>query len=207
MTAAGPPVNAADAGDVAVVQDEGDLVLPPNTIDLANAGLRFTRNGAGGYDVQRIDGTLRPTLGTRVTLGDDDSVATPLQFGFSFYGKTQQAAFLNSDGNITFEEEDKASSERNVARLLTGPPRVAPFLADLDPTVGVGKIYVNAAADRYTVTWCSVRGFDSTLSVTAQVTLLPDGTIEFKYRRAESRHRHRRALTGADGGLHARQPQ
>ena len=181
VTALGPPVNAADVGDVAVVQDEGDLVLPPNTIDLANAGLRFIRNGAGGYDVQRIDGTFRPTLGTRVTLSDDDSVPAPLQFGFSFYGKTQQSAFVNSDGNITFEQEDKASSERNVARLLTGPPRVAPFLADLDPTVGVGKIYVNAATDRYTVTWCSVRGFDSALSVTAQVTLLPDGTIEFKY--------------------------
>ena len=181
VTAAGPPVNAADVGDVAVVQDEGDLVLPPNTIDLANGGLRFTRNGAGGYDVQRIDGTFRPTLGTRVTLGDDDSVAAPLQFGFSFYGKAQQSAFVNSDGNITFEEEDRSSSERNVARLLTGPARVAPFLADLDPTVGVGKVFINAALDRYTVTWCAVRGFDSALSVTAQVTLLPDGTIEFKY--------------------------
>lgn len=180
LAAAGLPTHA-DVGDVAVVQDEGDLVLPPNTIDLANTGVRFTRNSAGGYDAQKIDGTFRTTAGTRVTLEDDDSIAAAVPFAFSFYGRTQQAAFVNSDGNITFEEEDRASTERNVARLLTGPPRVAPFLADLDPTNGVGRVFVNAASDQYTVTWCNVRGFDSALSVSAQATLLPDGTIEFKY--------------------------
>ena len=178
---AGLPAHAADIGEVAVVQDEGDLVLPPNTIDLANTGLRFMPNGAGGYDVRRIDGSFRATLGSRVTLEDDDSVAAAVPFGFSFYGRTQRSAFVNSDGNITFDEEDKSSSERNIARLLTGPPRVAPFLADLDPTTGVSRVFVNAAADQYTVTWCNVRGFDSALSVSAQATLLPDGTIEFKY--------------------------
>ena len=84
-----------------------------------------------------------------------------MPFGFSFYGKTQTTAFVNSDGNITFEEADKSSTERNVARLLTGPPRVSPFLADLDPSTGSGRIFLNAAADQYTVTWCNVRGFDS----------------------------------------------
>ncbi|OFW11345.1 MAG: hypothetical protein A3H96_18845 [Acidobacteria bacterium RIFCSPLOWO2_02_FULL_67_36] len=176
-----PRPQLADVGDVAIVQDEGDLVLPPNTFDLKTAGLRFTRNGSGGYDVRKIDATFRQTLGSPVPLSDDDSAPRNVQFAFSFYGRTQTAAFVNSDGNITFEEEDKASTERNVARLLTGPPRVAPFLADLDPSIGAGKIFVNAASDQYTVTWCSVRGFDSAANVTAQVTLLPDGTIEMKY--------------------------
>jgi hypothetical protein len=31
------------------------------------------------------------------------------------------------------------------------------------------------------VTWCGVRGFDSQRTITTQVTLLPDGTIEFIY--------------------------
>jgi hypothetical protein len=102
-------------------------------------------------------------------------------FAFPFYGAAQTAAFINSDGNITFGEEDKASTERNVARLLTGPPRVAPFFADLDPTTGTGRIFVNAASDQYTVTWCGVRGFDSTRVVTTQATLFPDGSVEMKY--------------------------
>jgi hypothetical protein len=180
-TSLSPSRSTADVGDIAVVQDEGDLILPPNTYDLRSLGLRFTRNGAGGYNVTRIDGNFRAAIGTRLTLTDDDSASGTVPFGFSFYGKTQTAAFVNSDGNITFEEADKSSTERNVARLLTGPPRVSPFLADLDPTTGTGRIFLNAASDQYTVTWCNVRGFDTAQTVTVQATLLPNGNIEMIY--------------------------
>ncbi|MFL6281040.1 MAG: hypothetical protein ACJ731_13070 [Vicinamibacterales bacterium] len=175
------PRQSADIGDIAIVQDEGDLILSPNTYDLRSIGLRFTRNASGGYNVTRIDPNFQATLGTRLTLDDDDSAPGTMPFGFSLYGKPQTAVFVNSDGNITFEEPDKSSSERNVARLLTGPPRVAPFLADLDPTTGNGRIFLNAASDHYTVTWCNVRGFDTTRTVTVQATLLPNGTIEMIY--------------------------
>jgi hypothetical protein len=175
------PRSNADIGDIAVLQDEGDLILSPNTYDLRSLGLRFTRNGSGGYNVTRIDGNFRATLGTRLTLDDDDSAPGTMPFGFSFYGRAETAVFVNSDGNITFDEADKSSTERNVARLLTGPPRVAPFLADLDPSTGTGRIFLNAAADQYTVTWCNVRGFDTTRTVTLQTTLLPNGTIEMIY--------------------------
>src|SRR4029079_14568173 len=98
------------------------------------------------------------TLGRQLTLGDDDSVEVDVPFSFPFYTDTEKVAFVNSDGNVTFGEEDKASTERKVSRRLTGPPRVAPFLADLDPTSG-GRIFVNATSDLYTVTWCAVAGF------------------------------------------------
>jgi hypothetical protein len=173
--------NTADVGDIAVVQDEGDLIESPNLYDLRNLGLRFTRNAAGGYDVRRIDGTFRATLGTRLTLTDDDSRQVNVPFSFSFYGRGQTTAFVNSDGNVTFEEDDHASTDRNVARLLTGPPRVSPFFADLDPTTGSGRVFANAASDQYTVTWCNVRGFDTSRLVTAQMTLFPDGAIEMKF--------------------------
>jgi len=169
-----------DVGEIAVVQDEGDLIAPPNSFDLRGAGVRFTRNGSGGYDARRITGTFRGTLGRQLTLADDDGTAAALTFNFPFYGTSRSDAFVNSDGNVTFGEADVDSSERNVARLLTGPPRVAPFFADLDPTAG-GRIFVNAAADQYTVTWCGVRGFDSQRTINTQMTLLPDGTIEFVY--------------------------
>ena len=175
------PRTNVDAGEIAIVQDEGDIMLPPNAFDLTSTGLRFTRNGSGGYDVARITGTFRATLGSRITLTDDDSVARNVPFSFSFYGKGQTAAFVNSDGNITFEEADHASTDRNVARLLTGPPRVAPFLADLDPSTGNGRVFVDTSSDHYTVTWCTVRGFDTTRTVTVQTTLLPNGTVEMMY--------------------------
>jgi len=115
-----------------------------------------------------------------LTLSDDDSVEVDVPFSFPFYAGTQRIAFVNSDGNITFGEADKASTERNVARVLTGPPRVAPFLADLNPSSG-GRVFVNATSDLFTVTWCAVRGFDSERTVTVQATLLPDGSIEMAF--------------------------
>jgi hypothetical protein len=87
---------------------------------------------------------------------------------------------VNSDGNVTFGEGDVATNERNVARLLTGPPRVAPFLADLDPGAA-GNVFVRAASDQYTVTWCGIRGFDSSRVTSVQATLLPDNSVEMKF--------------------------
>ncbi len=42
-------------------------------------------------------------------------------------------------------------------------------------------MFLDAAADRYTVTWCNVRGFDSEQTTTVQATLLPSGAIEMVY--------------------------
>lgn len=170
---------AQDAGDIAIIQDTGDLITAPNLIDLRNTGVRFSPSGTG-YEVQKIDGAFRTTLGAPLTLEDDDSAQVNVPFAFSLYGQPHQAAFVNSDGNITFEVEDKASTERNITRLMTGPPRVSPFLADLDPSAG-GRVFVHAAAEQYTVTWCGVRGFESTRVTTVQATLLPDGAVELKF--------------------------
>lgn len=175
-----PPVDAQDVGAIAVLQDEGDLLVPPNPLDLRNTGLRFVPNGEGGYDVRPVDAAFRGTLGMSLTLADDDTRQIEVPFPFQFYGQRQTAAFVNSDGNVTFGEGDTATTERNVARLLTGPPRIAPFLADLDPSTG-GRVFVHAAADQYTVTWCGVREFDSPRVTSTQATLLPDGAVEMKF--------------------------
>jgi hypothetical protein len=173
------PTATMDVGDVAVIQDEGDLIDLPNTFDLQSRGLRFVPR-AGGFDIVRIDSGFRTQIGDRVTLSDDDSVEQRVPFSFPFFGSVQSDAFVNSDGNITLGEADRSSSARDIARLVTGAPRVAPFLADLDPSAG-GAVFVRAAADAFTATWCGVRVFDSTLQVTLQTSLLPDGSVEMKF--------------------------
>ena len=138
-----------------------------------------------------------------LTLTDDDSAQVDVPFAFSFYGRTQTTAFVNSDGNVTFEEGDHASTERNVARLLTGPPRVAPFLADLDPTTG-GRIYVERR--RRPVHGDVVRRPRLRLArtVTAQATLLPERRHRDEVRRpVDARRRRRRRLAGPYRRLHA----
>ena len=64
---------AADVGDIAVLQDDGRLLITPNPFDLAGQGVRFQPNGSGGYDVARTEASFRPNLGTRISLSDDDT--------------------------------------------------------------------------------------------------------------------------------------
>jgi hypothetical protein len=179
-TATATDRDAADVGEIAVIQDVGDVVVAASPFDLPSLNLRFTSNGTG-YDIARITTGFRSPLGTRLTLNDDDASEFTIPFAFSFFGTGQTRAFVNSDGNITFGESDIASSDRSVSRFLTGPPRVAPFFADLDPSTGSGRVFLQAAADGTTVTWCSVRGFEATQTVTVQAVLLPDGAIEMHF--------------------------
>ena len=177
---ASQPVDSEDVGEIAVLQDNGDLIARANRFDLSSVALRFTPNGSG-YELTRADGGFRSTIGTRVVLEDDDSSGFDVPFTFAFYGTAQPRAFLNSDGNITFGEADTASTERSVSRFLSGVPRIAPFFADLDPTTGSGRIFLATGPDGVTVTWCNVRGFDLTDSVTVQTTMLPTGVVEIRF--------------------------
>jgi hypothetical protein len=111
--------HSQDVGNVAVIQDPGDIIVSANLFDLQNLNLKFTRNGSS-YDVTRTNTGFRSTLGDRITLSDDDTSQFTMPFAFSFYGKDQTQAFLNSDGNITFEQADTASTDRSVSRFLTG---------------------------------------------------------------------------------------
>ena len=173
------PVASADVGEIAVIQDEGDLVTPANNFDLQGAGLRFTPR-SGGYDVSRIDGSFQSAIGDPITLRDDDSVSQTMSFTFTFYGVARNTAFVNSDGNITFVVADNASTARSLGRMLTGAARVGPFFADLDPSAG-GGVYVRSGPDVFTVTWCDVPVFDSPRRTRFQTSLLRDGTIEMKF--------------------------
>jgi hypothetical protein len=181
-TAVGSATSLAteDVGEIAVIQDEGDVITPANTFDLQLSGLRYTPRSGGGYDVSRTDAAFRSALGDAVTLGDDDSVSRNVLFTLNFYGRAQTLAWVNSDGNITFGVRDTAITSRDVSRLLTGAPRIAAFFADLDPSAG-GTVFVRSAADALTVTWCGVRVFDSSRQATLQTSVFPDGTIEMKY--------------------------
>ena len=174
-------VEAEDIGEIAVLRDEGDLFRAANLYDLRDAALRFSPNDDGGYDVTHLGtATWRSPVGSRLTLGDDDSTAVDLPFEFPYYAATHEGAFVNSDGNITFEEGDSASSIRNVSRLLSGSPRIAPFLADLDPSAG-GGVYARTGADAATVTWCAVPAYGSQLTTTVQATVLPTGVVEMTF--------------------------
>src|SRR5687767_13056392 len=131
-----------DDNHIAILEDNnGELITRANPFDLANAGVRFEPAG-DGYNITTTAAEFRGTLGRAVTLGDDDSTpAQTLAFPFQFYGRRFTSLFINSDGNLTFEEADNASTARSLNRVASGAPRIAAFFADLDPSVG-GRMFV-----------------------------------------------------------------
>jgi hypothetical protein len=178
------PTADRDDNNIAILEDQGgDLILRANPFDLANTGLRFEPAGAG-YTVTSASAGFRTALGRSLVLGDDDSTAQVLASPFTFYGRRFTSLFVNSDGNMTFDEGDNESTERGLERLASGAPRIAPFFADLDPSAG-GGIFLDSAADATTVTWCAVPGFGVPQAVTVQAVLFANGAIEFRYGRTD----------------------
>jgi hypothetical protein len=144
--------------------------------------------------------------------GDDDNgagtpvVAGALSGGFEFVfggpvgtaGCVWNGFFLNSNGNITFGIGDTSNSP-NVLAFRTGPPRIAPAWADLNPNsraVNCGTFPVQALGfaniNAFKVRWINVPEFGSEgcvgtvsgagallasgVSNTFSLTLFDDGT-------------------------------
>jgi len=170
--------SAQDVGDVAVLLDEGDLALLANPFDLQGAGLRF--DGGAAYSVTRLSLPASAAPGTPLSLADDDATRVTLPFAFGFYGREYSEVFVNSDGNLTFGSAESSSTARTVGRLVGGPPRIAPLLADLDPSAG-GRVETRTAGGTFTVAWVDVPRFEVADKNSFEVTLHPDGRIEFVY--------------------------
>jgi hypothetical protein len=178
-------VEAEKVGDVAVLIDDGSVVVHPNLVDIGGFGMQYVPQKKGGYVVSPFDGGISDEIGEKVTLGDDDSRPVPLPkgFKFKFYGKVQKALFVHSDGNLSFGVADAASSARDLGRLVAGPPRIAPFFADLNPETasGDGGVYVLASKSKVVVTWKSIPEFGQNRSNTFQAVLSADGRISFSF--------------------------
>ncbi len=181
LTQAGAASSTADVGDVAVIEDDGTVITEINRFDLAGKSIRFEPTGSGSYRAVASISTYDSTAGISLTLKDDDSVAVQLGFSFPFYGSAYARVELNSDGNLTFGRSDVATSARDLGRFLDGPPRIAPFFADLNPESG-GTISYHSASDGIVFTWNAVPDFDSSANRNSfNVKLFTNGSIEFTY--------------------------
>lgn len=143
--------NSFDSGNIAVVVDNGSIVLPaiPDTpLDLTSGTmLTFTPVIVGsvqtGYQVKRDTGqTLLPfsTISSLWLDGaggggppDDGYSEVPLSTPLSYFGISYNSIFVTSDGAVTFGAGDGSSTARNYLRLVYGPPMIAPLLTDLAP--------------------------------------------------------------------------
>ncbi|MBM3791513.1 MAG: hypothetical protein FJW35_14360, partial [Acidobacteria bacterium] len=174
----------ADIGDIAVIQDDGSLVVRPNLFDLSNRSILFEPRGSSAYRVVPSTAGFSPGGGTAIVLQDDDTTTVPLGFTFGFYGVSYDSVFLNSDGNLTFTRSDTSSSARDLGRFIGGPPRIGPLFADLDPTSGTVRF--RSEADGIVFLWEGVPRWDTQNSNSFSAKLFRDGRIEFNYGRIDS---------------------
>ena len=176
-----PPHINADVGEIAVIEGSPSTIIDPNAFDLQRKKILLTET-AGDYKLRVRGGSVAGSQGSPVTLGDDDSLQVTFTSGFSFpfFGTTYTSVFINSDGNLTFTEKDDASTPRDLFRTLQGPPRVAAFFADLDPSDS-GEVRVSQSGTKFRVTWVDVPEFGTNNHNTIQVTLYRNGNIQIVY--------------------------
>jgi hypothetical protein len=170
------------AGNIVLLEGDRTIVSENNRFDLHGSSLSFSPSG-NGYRVRQVAGQLEPGLGDPVRLRDDATTPIDLRFAVRFFGERWDRVFLNSDGNLTLPTGDRASTERSLRRFLTGPPRIAPFFADLDPSSG-GTVRVASLPERLVVTWDGVPEFGVSNQNSFQVVVEQSGTILFRYSNA-----------------------
>jgi len=182
ISAASAKRNNQDVGEIAVMKANSTTLITPNVFDLKGKKITYTLNPQGAFDIKVGPGSISGNQGNAITLSDDDSeqISFSNGFNFKFYGATYNSVFINSDGNLTFKQPDNASTARDIFRVITGPPRVAPFFQDLNPA-GHGQVRVLQSSTKFTVTWNEVSEFLNigSNSNTFQINLFKNGNIEF----------------------------
>jgi hypothetical protein len=176
---------ASKVGNVAVLVDDGTIVVQPNLLDLSGFGVQYVPQKKGGLVVSPSSDPVTEERGERLALGDDDSreVPFPKGFRFRFFNKVYTKMFVHSDGNLTFVAPDAASTARSLGRLIGGPPRIAPLFADLNPETasGDGGVYVLTSKTKIVVTWLEVPEFGQRTPNTFQAVLYANGRITFAF--------------------------
>ncbi|MDX1502299.1 MAG: hypothetical protein R3325_08035 [Thermoanaerobaculia bacterium] len=187
-------------GDLALMEDDGSLIITEKLFDLDNRGLRL-KSKKKTPDVYKIGGLgarLGTNLGELLPLDDDDSILVALPFPFTFYGVEYDSMWVNSDGNITFDRPDRSSFARDLARVLNGPPRIAPFFEDYNPAAfraaegataaaaDAPGVYVRFPSNKKAiVTWYRVPRFGQENENTFQVEISKNRQIKFRYGRVD----------------------
>ncbi len=182
-----PRALRSDAGNIAIIESTGGVVIEPNVFDLNGQNVMFLRGGAG-YTATSGPSSfseLARTNGSTVTLLDDDAKEVFLPFAFPFFAGTHLSVFVHSDGNVTFDEPEAGSGNRTLSRAVTGPPRIAALFNDLNPSDAGAAVRTYGTPEAFYVTWDGVPEFSlfgGTNRQTFQLVLRRGGNIEFHYR-------------------------
>lgn len=193
------------AGDIALIEDDGSIIMQPNAFDMNKSSVLFTPDGAG-YLVSRDNVPFTKDYGSRLDyfFGIDNALLDnanngyrEISFGdkpFKFFGTSYDKFFVSTNGFITFNQGD-VSGRTSAAALASQMPRIAPLWADLDVTTS-GGIYHNRLEGRHIITWDGAPQAQYPNLSSFQLVLYDDGRFAFVYRKVKARN----ALVGISPG-------
>jgi len=206
-------------GNIAVVEDDGTIVIPPNSFDLNGKTVQLTPNDNNSYRVQAIAFAFDSDAGARITefttdlqlphTPPDDGFAQlsfSQGFSFKFYGTTYTSVFIGTNGFLTFGA-GSGDPEESVSSFLSEQPRIAALWHDLDvtpsrlPSADDG-IFAKQLADRLVITWKRVPVFNTQQFNTFQIVIFSDGRIILSYNGISASS----ALVGVSPGNNSGQP-
>jgi len=195
-----------DVNDIALLQNDGTLVIPPAKFNLKNRSILFTPEGDSdnfGYRISMPEIAFNNDFGSRLDfLGPDgeknsDNGYLGVSFDgnqFPFYGVSYDTFFVGTNGYITLTRGD-TSARISPSALATELPRIAPLWADLDVSDS-GNIYYNRLQGAHLFTWNKAGQPSDDGASTFQAVLYDDGRIAFVYKKVNAQA----ALVGISPG-------
>ncbi len=181
-------IDVRKEGNIGVFVGDAPLISDENLVDVQDFGINFKyKKKKDAYLPRPLSGGVSEDFGDQLDLADDDTTRIDLPFNFEFFGVKHKSVNVNSDGNLTFGGGDVEIDERDIARMLDGPPRISPFFRDLNPETAPagGGVFAQVAPKSLKVTWFRVPEFDqngiNTTVNTFSVTLFKNGRVAFRY--------------------------
>ncbi|MCP4657411.1 MAG: hypothetical protein GY856_18555, partial [bacterium] len=174
------PFDAYQVGQIAVIEDNGSLLSEASPFDLAGEAMQFLRRPNQSMSAVRFTRGIKTPLGTRLALGDDDSVEVefPPDFQFPFGEEVYRSVLVNSNGDLTFGAPGGGGfGTGSLSRFINDPPRIAALFTDLNPAAatGEGGVYLRFLSGRVRVTWFELPEYGTENRSTVQVTLFTNG--------------------------------
>ena len=205
-----PPAKFEAVGQGCVYRGVSVYQICNGTNDPSAIELVFTPNGLGGYVVSKS--YLRPMLPTQVQVlpaGDDTRHLVMLPFPWPHATGLVDRVMVGANGFVSLGSEDPGPGgySLDAAQLLNGPPRIAGFWTNLNPSVGgtVSTTY-DPNFGTFTARWDAVPEWPAVFANTFAITLVQDGSFRIRLENVAVRAGLCKAIVGYSDGRGAKDP-
>lgn len=145
--------------------------------------IRFEPDNTDKYRFAKTANSYESDIGEDLQLGNGDAMAVSLGFAFPFFGVLRDSVIISDNGAISMGHSIYSSEKawfNPYDAIYKELPIIAPLFDDLNP-LQHGGVYFNPTSDKATITWHEIPRLGSDNTNTVQLSLYPNGMIDFTY--------------------------